>query len=82
MWDCGCRALTDGCFSRYWLASSERLCGERHSRGWGRRSLLIALEALVDSICQSTRDLNRIEVVGTPIAKARYRFPTLAQLTT
>ena len=24
-----------------------------------------------------TRDLNRIEVVGTPIAKARYKFPTL-----
>ncbi|MGB6688137.1 MAG: DUF362 domain-containing protein [Terracidiphilus sp.] len=29
-----------------------------------------------------TRDLTRIEVVGTPIAKVRYRFPTLTQLTT
>ncbi len=29
-----------------------------------------------------TRDLTRIQVVGTPIAKARYRFPALTQLTT
>ena len=29
-----------------------------------------------------TRDLSRIEVVGTPIARAQYRFPTLTQLTT
>lgn len=29
-----------------------------------------------------TRDLKRIEVVGTPIAKAQFRFPTLTQLTT
>ncbi len=28
-----------------------------------------------------SRDLKRIEVVGTPIAKARYRYPTLRQLT-
>ena len=26
------------------------------------------------------RDLNRIEVAGTPIAKAQYRFPPLSQL--
>ncbi|MGA8041711.1 MAG: DUF362 domain-containing protein [Terracidiphilus sp.] len=38
--------------------------------------------ALAERLGVGTRDLNRIEVVGTPIAKARYRFPTLTQLTT
>ena len=38
--------------------------------------------ALAEHLGVGTRDLNRIEVVGTPIAKARYRFPTLTQLTT
>jgi len=37
---------------------------------------------LAEQLGVGTRDLNRIEVVGTPIAKARYRFPTLTQLTT
>ena len=37
---------------------------------------------LAEGLGVGTRDLNRIEVVGTPIAKARYRFPTLTQLTT
>lgn len=37
---------------------------------------------LAEGIGVGTRDLNRIEVVGTPIAKARYRFPALTQLTT
>jgi uncharacterized protein (DUF362 family) len=27
-----------------------------------------------------TRDLNRIEVMGTPISKARFRFPALSSL--
>jgi uncharacterized protein (DUF362 family) len=36
---------------------------------------------LAEQLGVGTRDLNRIEVVGTPIAKARYRFPTLTQLT-
>ena len=34
------------------------------------------------SLGVGTRDLTRIEVVGTPIAKARYKFPPLTQLTT
>jgi uncharacterized protein (DUF362 family) len=38
--------------------------------------------ALAEHLGVGTRDLNRIEVVGTPIAKARFRFPTLTQLTT
>jgi uncharacterized protein (DUF362 family) len=37
---------------------------------------------LAEHLGVGTRDLTRIEVVGTPIAKARFRFPTLAQLTT
>ncbi len=37
---------------------------------------------LAEGLGVGTRDLNRIEVVGTPIAKARFRFPTLTQLTT
>lgn len=37
---------------------------------------------LAEQLGVGTRDLNHIEVVGTPIAKARYRFPTLTQLTT
>jgi uncharacterized protein (DUF362 family) len=37
---------------------------------------------LAEELGVGTRDLSRIEVVGTPIAKARYRFPTLTQLTT
>lgn len=37
---------------------------------------------LAEQLGVGTRDLSRIEVVGTPIAKARYRFPTLSQLTT
>jgi uncharacterized protein (DUF362 family) len=28
-----------------------------------------------------SRDLNRIEIAGTPIAKARFPYPTLTQLT-
>jgi uncharacterized protein (DUF362 family) len=36
---------------------------------------------LAEQLGVGTRDLNLIEVVGTPIAKARYRFPTLTQLT-
>ena len=36
---------------------------------------------LAEHLGVGTRDLTRIEVVGTPIAKARYRFPTLTQLT-
>jgi uncharacterized protein (DUF362 family) len=38
--------------------------------------------ALAEHLGVGTRDLKRIEVVGTPIAKARFRFPTLTQLTT
>lgn len=38
--------------------------------------------ALAEHLGVGTRDLQRIEVVGTPIAKARYKFPTLTQLTT
>jgi uncharacterized protein (DUF362 family) len=37
---------------------------------------------LAEHLGVGTRDLTRIEVVGTPIAKARIRFPTLTQLTT
>jgi uncharacterized protein (DUF362 family) len=37
---------------------------------------------LAEHLGVGTRDLSRIEVVGTPIAKARFRFPTLTQLTT
>jgi uncharacterized protein (DUF362 family) len=37
---------------------------------------------LAEHLGVGTRDLSRIEVVGTPIAKAQYRFPTLTQLTT
>jgi len=36
---------------------------------------------LAEQMGTGTRDLTRIEVVGTPIARARYRYPTLAQLT-
>jgi uncharacterized protein (DUF362 family) len=36
---------------------------------------------LAEQLGVGSCDLNRIEVVGTPIAKARYRFPTLTQLT-
>jgi len=38
--------------------------------------------ALAEHLGVGTRDLERIEVVGTPIDKARFRFPTLTQLTT
>lgn len=37
---------------------------------------------LAEHLGVGTRDLSRIEVTGTPIEKARYRFPTLTQLTT
>jgi uncharacterized protein (DUF362 family) len=37
---------------------------------------------LAEHLGVGTRDLTRIEVVGTPIAKSRFRFPTLTQLTT
>ncbi|HET6205947.1 MAG TPA: DUF362 domain-containing protein [Terracidiphilus sp.] len=37
---------------------------------------------LAESLGVGTRDLKRIEVVGTPIERARYKFPTLTQLTT
>ncbi len=37
---------------------------------------------LAEHLGVGSRDLTRIEVVGTPISKARYRFPTLTQLTT
>jgi len=37
---------------------------------------------LAEHLGVGSRDLSRIEVVGTPIAKARFRFPTLTQLTT
>ncbi len=36
---------------------------------------------LAEQLGVGSCDLNRIEVAGTPIAKARYRFPTLTQLT-
>ena len=37
---------------------------------------------LAEHLGVGSRDLSRIEVTGTPISKARYRFPTLTQLTT
>jgi uncharacterized protein (DUF362 family) len=37
--------------------------------------------ALAEHLGVGTRDLKRIEVVGTPIEKARYKFPALTQLT-
>jgi uncharacterized protein (DUF362 family) len=37
---------------------------------------------LAEQLGVGTRDLNRIEVVGTPISKARFRFPPLSQLVT
>ena len=37
---------------------------------------------LAEHLGVGTRDLTRIEVTGTPIAKARFKFPTLTQLTT
>jgi uncharacterized protein (DUF362 family) len=37
---------------------------------------------LAEGLGVGTRDLKRIDVVGVPIAKARYNFPTLTQLTT
>jgi uncharacterized protein (DUF362 family) len=37
---------------------------------------------LAEHLGVGTRDLTRIEVLGTPIAKATFRFPTLTQLTT
>jgi uncharacterized protein (DUF362 family) len=36
---------------------------------------------LAEHLGVGTRDLSRIEVVGTPIIKARFRFPTLTELT-
>ena len=36
---------------------------------------------LAEHLGVGTRDLSRIEVVGTPIEKARYKFPTLTTLT-
>jgi len=35
---------------------------------------------LAEQLGVGTRDLNRIEVVGTPISKALYRFPSLSEL--
>lgn len=35
---------------------------------------------LAEGLGVGTRDLNRIEVVGAPIAKVRYRFPALSEL--
>ena len=37
---------------------------------------------LAESLGVGTRDLKRIEVVGTPIEKARYKFPALSSLAT
>jgi uncharacterized protein (DUF362 family) len=37
---------------------------------------------LAEHLGVGTRDLSRIEVVGTPIAKAKFSFPTLSKLTT
>ncbi|MDE3189144.1 MAG: DUF362 domain-containing protein [Acidobacteriota bacterium] len=37
---------------------------------------------LAEHLGVGTRDLSRIEVTGTPISKARFRFPSLTQLTT
>lgn len=36
---------------------------------------------LAEQLGVGTRDLSRIEVVGTPIARARFRFPPLSKLT-
>lgn len=36
---------------------------------------------LAEHLGVGTRDLTRIEVTGTPISKARFRFPSLTQLT-
>jgi len=36
---------------------------------------------LAEGLGVGTRDLSRIEVVGTPISRARFRFPPLSQLT-
>jgi uncharacterized protein (DUF362 family) len=38
--------------------------------------------SLAEQLGVGTRDLNRIDVVGAPISRARYRFPTLSELTT
>lgn len=38
--------------------------------------------ALAERVGVGTRDLTRIEVTGTPIAKARYKFPALSTLGT
>ena len=35
---------------------------------------------LAEHLGVGTRNLNRIEVVGTPISKARFRYPPLSQL--
>ncbi len=37
---------------------------------------------LAESLGVGTRDLSRIEVVGTPITKAHFRFPPMSQLAT
>jgi hypothetical protein len=37
---------------------------------------------LAESLGVGTRDLKRIEVVGTPIARARYKFPPMSTLQT
>ncbi len=37
---------------------------------------------LAEHLGVGTRDLSRIEVAGTPIAKAKFPFPTLSKLTT
>ncbi|HTB96596.1 MAG TPA: DUF362 domain-containing protein [Terracidiphilus sp.] len=37
---------------------------------------------LAEQLGMGSRDLDRIEVVGTPISRARYRFPSLTPLTT
>jgi uncharacterized protein (DUF362 family) len=37
---------------------------------------------LAEHLGVGTRDLTRIEAVGTPISRAQFRFPTLTQLTT
>jgi hypothetical protein len=37
---------------------------------------------LAESLGVGTRDVKRIEVVGIPIEKARYRFPALSSLAT
>jgi hypothetical protein len=37
---------------------------------------------LAESLGVGTRDLKRIEVVGIPIARARYKFPAMSTLRT